>query len=193
MNITPEIKLAMHEAVDNSMGIYPQKNCGIDRTEWQNGWNAFSLEQSDKRCKVFDWFKSLPEWKQSMISEMLVADALLLQFDKETVDVYFLTSDLFAWGYANWDKIEDDEMLKILYSTWQRQGIEGMLAWWCKHEKEKPQWPVEELWRKSGVWDEELEALPDNKYDAKVRWKTQTRLEAVVDLLQKENHIGKPL
>ena len=92
--------------------------------------------------------------------------------DGEVVEVYFLTSDLFAWGYADWEAIADDEMLGNLHGVWKSRGVAGMQAWWCKKQEQKPQWPVEEAWRKSGVWDAELEALLECEYDVAIgRWK----------------------
>lgn len=59
------------------------------------------------------------------------------------------------------EQIKDDDMLKTLHAVWKKYGSCGMCAWWCKQENEKPQWPVEKQWREEGLWDAELEALPE--------------------------------
>lgn len=183
--IDPETELALLESIESSMGIYPQTTNGKPRTEWQDGWNAYGKELSAKKIKVLNWFEKLPKNHQSMISEMLIVEDIFIQDTDSGPASFFLTSDLFAWGYADWERIDGEEMLKTIYSVWKEKGSSGISAWWCKHENEQPQWPVEKRWRENGVWDDELEKLPHCKYDENIgRWKNKNKDEVVAELLR---------
>lgn len=170
MGIDPKIKLALWEAADDSLGIYPAAVNGVPRTDWQDGWNKALISLSERREKFVAWFKGLPERRRQLIGELLADEdsgfSLLVDQNDEVWLVYN-TSDLFAWGYSSCDVVESDTQLEQLYQAWQAKGHLGVLVWQCKHENEKPQTPMEERMREAGVWDEEMNALPDNQYDAK--------------------------
>lgn len=182
-----DIKLAINYRARSSMGVYPQSYISdgvtIPRNEWQNGWNAYGQELLKREIEITKWYDDLNSVSRQKIDEMIVGDAVSISFEDNKLLLTFNTSDLFAWGYANWDEITP-EMLGPLYAAWKEDGESGMCVWWCKRENMKPQWPVEENWRKRGLWDDELEALPANKYDEAIgRWKNKSRLEAIEALI----------
>lgn len=179
----PEVVLALNESVENAMGVYPKSCNGVLRTEWQEGWNAYGDELLESKSKAYGWFEGLPVWKQDMISEMLIKEDVRVGFGKDGVILTFSASDLFAWGYSDFEEITDDDMLKSLYAVWLVHGGSGMCIWWCKHMKEKPQWPVEKQWRLDGLWDVELESLPDCGYDERIgRWSKSSKADIIAQL-----------
>ena len=181
--MNPSIELSLIGAAYDSIGTYCQGFQQADgmyqkRTDWQEGWNACHNTMLERQILVEAWFKGLPEADQAMMADLLVADEVSLHVTEERVEPHFLTSDLFAWGYADAEHIVDGEMLAEVYREWKKNGSDGILAWWCKRQNQKPQWPIEERWRKDGIWDAELEALPACEYDEKIgRWKTTPKPE----------------
>ena len=164
MSVDPRVELAILNAAQDSMGMYPEstisEGVAVPRTDWQDGWNACMLEIAERRDKFWTFHEQLPPEKKQKIEAMLIAEAVFLT-PKEggDVGVYFLTSDLFAWGYADCEEVTDD-LLGPLYDAFAKNGHKGMLACLCKREKKRPQWPVEKTWREAGIWDNELESLP---------------------------------
>lgn len=182
----PAVELAIKDAVRVSMGIYPASVLEADgtrteRTPWQDGWNAYAIELLERTISAKTWFNCLNEERQQKVGEMLESG----DFDVKLVDgkcvLSFNTSDLFAWAYSDYEEITED-IFDDAYEAWKNGGYDGMLIWHCKRQNQKPHWPQEVLWRKSNLWDDKLEVLPDNKYDAKLRWKSRSRLEAVKEL-----------
>ena len=183
--MNPKVNHALDDAVLDSMGVYPKSYMGVPRSEWQDGWNACHLGILKRRSAAQEWFSSLPDWKQDIVGEMLADEAISINFVQEalTVQMHFSTSDLFAWGVADSQNITDDDDLRMLYRAYRASGLDGMQILVCIREKEKPQWPVEEMWHKAGLWTPELESLPDNEYDAVIgRWKERSRLDYVAEL-----------
>lgn len=180
------IEYMLNEAVEDSMGIYPASCEGVKRTEWQDGWNAYGMQFLDKKIAVVKWFTELDADKRVKFSEMLAKGDVSIQHGNNQTAFFFDTSDLFAWGYSDCEEITDD-LLQPLYEACKAKGVIGMRAWWCKHENQKPQWTVEKSWRLKGVWDAELEALPECGYDEKCgRWKNKSKAEAIAELKTKE-------
>lgn len=160
----------LRTAID-SMGIYPQSINGVERTEWQDGWNSALIRIEERHEAFVSWYQSLPEATRSMYKELLTSDSTFhLDVKKDgQVCMLYNTSDLFAWGYSCADIIEDDAHLAKIYDAWKKKGHLGVLAWQCKHENQKPQKPMEDWMRNEGVWDDEMEALPQNEYDNRNR------------------------
>lgn len=159
----------LYEACFNSMGVYPEKFKDQDRTEWQNGWNAFGSEFIDRVCELSEWIKN---HEYEHISELIDHDDVIVFFDP--IKIHYICSDIFAWGYADYEEITGEmfeEVREALKEKW------GLVKYHSRRHNEKPQWPIEADMRKDGVWD--LEDLPECKYDLKFRWKNKTRLEAV--------------
>ncbi len=82
-----------------------------------------------------------------------------------TVVIYVGCSDVFAWGCADAEDLPLKE-LPNLYKMWEKDPKWGSAKWCCFRRKEKPQGPVVEAMKKHGSWDDDLEKLPENNYDA---------------------------
>ena len=90
----------------------------------------------------------------------------------------FLTvncNDVFAWGCADTEEVEHDEWgdlesddLYMLLRDQLADGRWGSVRWACRKRQQKPQPPIVRDMKTAGVWDEEMESLPDNTDDAAV-------------------------
>ncbi len=82
-----------------------------------------------------------------------------------TIVLFVICNDIFAWGCADAEDLPLSE-LPNLYKMWEKDPKWGTAKWCCFRRKEKPQGPVAEAMKKHGSWDDELEKLPENYYDA---------------------------
>lgn len=155
-----KLELAILHAARRSMGVYPEaiitKGDSVkERTEWQNGWNAYGEAHLDRVSKLTRCVATMDHRMREMLCD---GTAEVMFKDGEPILV-FNTSDLFAWGYADAEDITQDN-IGPLYEAWRAQGITGLLKWKCKQEGHRPQKPFEQQWREEGLWDDELERLP---------------------------------
>jgi len=82
-----------------------------------------------------------------------------------TIVLFVICNDIFAWGCADAEDLPISE-LENLYKMWLKNNKWGSTKWCCIRRKEKPQRPAVELMKKDGAWDDELECLSENRYDA---------------------------
>ena len=82
-----------------------------------------------------------------------------------TIVLFVLCNDIFAWGSADSEDLPLNE-IQNLYRMWEKDEKWGSAKWCCLRRKEKPQYPVAEAMKKDGSWDDEMEKLPENYYDA---------------------------
>lgn len=75
-------------------------------------------------------------------------------------------NDVFAWACADCEDIASEEELQDLYDASAADRNWGMLKWVCKKRGEKPQrgWIV--IMKHQRSWDETMESLRENRYDA---------------------------
>lgn len=183
------IEAILDVVAQRDMGVYPQSwtqdGVTTKRTEWQDGWNAYATKLLEKQIKIREWFFDLDEKYQEIVEDMLLEGGLSIIVGDEKVVLTYDTSDLFAWGYADCEAITSLELLDEIYRVWKQHPLWGIEAWHCKRMNEQPQWPVEESMRKSGAWDDEMDALPPCGYDEDIgRWKKTSKEEAVKELLK---------
>lgn len=88
--------------------------------------------------------------------------------EKSTTVIFMSCNDVFAWGCADGDTLLNDE-IKPLFMMWHADKVYGPMRWICIKRDEKPQSPIVKDMKKAGVWDDVMEALPDNSYDAYMR------------------------
>ena len=86
--------------------------------------------------------------------------------DGRTLVVYVNTSDIFAWGCADGEDLETEDILP-LYKLCRDNGFWGVVKWACRLHNEKPQLAVAKDMKKAGYWDEEMKSFSDNKYNGK--------------------------
>jgi hypothetical protein len=89
--------------------------------------------------------------------------------NRETTVVLFVScNDVFAWACADGEAFTHDDIAD-LYRAWEGNRTWGVWKWCCRHRNQRPQKPVETAMKKEGVWDEAMEALPENVQDAQVQ------------------------
>lgn len=87
-----------------------------------------------------------------------------------TTVIFAICNDVFMWGCADAEAILNDE-LKPLFMMWHENNTWGPVRWICIKRNEKPQGPIVRDMKAAGVWDDVLEALPENYVDAAARAK----------------------
>jgi hypothetical protein len=129
-----------------------------------------------------DWERQSPQTEENAIfsvdgkeycdetlalAALLLADHILVfKNEDKTLSLHVNCSDLFAWACADSEPLLFDD-LPILYKL--RNEKWGISKWCCKKRNEKPQKPIEDEMKLEGVWDEEMEALPENTMDSEVK------------------------
>ena len=87
------------------------------------------------------------------------------RFDKETIVLFAIVNDVFAWGGADAEAVESDADLEELTRLHLDDPTFGVIKWVCRKRKMQPQAPLVELIKTNGGWTEEWESLPPNLYD----------------------------
>jgi hypothetical protein len=97
---------------------------------------------------------------------MLEAKAICVRNSECTDDAMLYaavdTSDLFAWGYSDWYKLQLGH-IEPLYHEWRKNPKRGPTIWVLKQYNRQPQPPYKQLLIKEGAWTPELEALDANE------------------------------
>jgi hypothetical protein len=137
-------------------------------SEWS--WDDPRHETLRGMVKKWEWhdYFAIPieddlEWTE-MLAAMMVQGTLLYISERWLV----MCNDIFAWGCADAEYIDDEEF-DNLYAMWYNDMEWGGARWCCIKRNEKPQLPVVKLMKEAGSWDDVLEALPENQYDAAIR------------------------
>lgn len=85
--------------------------------------------------------------------------------ERSTTVIFANCNDVFVWAYADGEELLNDD-IKPLFLAWHADKIFGPTRWVCIKRQEKPQSPIVKDMKKAGVWDDVMEALPDNTMDA---------------------------
>lgn len=188
--MTEMIKEILHNYATD-VGVYPAANNGTPRNTWQDGWNEWGLgEVSDNSWDeefkkgflmaekeyhanlklYYDWYNGLNSNKE-IINELLERKVIDLMIIEGKVTMTTNSSDLFSWGYADFEIIEENDLSKLLKASKDgRWGIEKML---CQKYNMKPQYPIIKSMAEAGEWDDMMRNLPDNDYNLKTNWPNQ--------------------
>lgn len=170
------------------IGVYPAVNNQIPRNIWQDGWNKWELgkviddnwnedfkkgfieaeKEYYSNLKMYhDWYIGL-DTKKEIIDELLLKNKIDLMIIEDKVTMSINSSDLFAWGYADFETIEENDLEGVLIASNNgKWGIEKLL---CHKYNMKPQYPIIKRMSEAGEWDETMRNLPDNKYNLQVNW-----------------------
>lgn len=96
-----------------------------------------------------------------MLAVLLAKESVYVINDK----LWVLCNDMFAWALADLEELPLSEV-PILWAMWYADPKWGDIKWCCIRRNEQPQNPVVEMMKEAGSWDETMEALPENQYDA---------------------------
>jgi len=105
-----------------------------------------------------------------LIEEQVIVNGFVRHADigKEEIRLFVLCNDIFAWGLADAEPFTFGDIQSV-YDAYAADPSWGTVRWCCIRRNEKPQRPVERAMRMEGRWDDVLEALPENGYDASWR------------------------
>jgi len=120
----------------------------------------------EEGCAIFD--------EKTAIAEMLRAEDVFLNQakDPETLCVYALCNDMFAWGCADGQNIPYSEV-QNLWMHWQHDKFFGVAVWCARQRGYMFQPPVERDIRKAGIWDLDAFDLKPNFANREVSEKAQ--------------------
>jgi hypothetical protein len=82
-----------------------------------------------------------------------------------TTVIFMCCNDVFMWACADGEALLNDD-IKPLFLAWHADKHFGPTRWVCIKRQEKPQGPIVTGMKNAGVWDDVMEALPDNLVDA---------------------------
>ena len=82
-----------------------------------------------------------------------------------TLLLFLNCNDVFVWGYADAEGVSYDE-LPELFKMYEANTDCGPTQWVCIKRNQKPQAPMVKYLKEKNGWNEVMEALPENKYDA---------------------------
>lgn len=123
------------EAANDGMGIYPQATLRADgtreeRTAWQDGWNAYGMQLTDKWDHLMTWWESLRRDQQDALAELLRADGALYFNAKKGAEPvpWLLMNDTFAYACADGEDLPLDELPTVL-ELWRQFKWGGLIAW----------------------------------------------------------------
>ncbi len=110
--------------------------------------------------------------EKEMIAELLLAkvlfhDFIMCDFTEETICLFVNCNDLFAWRNPNSVDVNSQSInssgdLKNLYESWKRDSAYGIDLWCCMKRQMQPQKVIKDIWKKNGIWNDELENLKLN-------------------------------
>ena len=83
----------------------------------------------------------------------------------ETLILHLNCNDVFAWAYADGEDVSYNE-LPELFKMYEANRDCGPTQWVCIKRNQKPQAPIVKYMKENNGWNEIMEALPENKYEA---------------------------
>lgn len=101
------------------------------------------------------------------LSILLRDEVLFCNTGKTTVVLFVIANDVFAWGCADVEHFTTAD-ISVLYKMHAADKRWGRIRWLCIQRNQKPQGPVMQSMKADGAWDDVLDALPENYFDA--RW-----------------------
>ncbi len=109
---------------------------------------------------------------EKIICELLEAKILLCNFLRysyhsndvsgKTICLFVNCHDLFTFGSENSEEVDSEDELHKLYKSWKEDKGYGVDIWCCHKRDLQPQSIIKDIWKKNGVWNDELEKLRVN-------------------------------
>ena len=135
--------IAMDVAYDD-MGVYCaaviRDGVKTERTEWQNGWNAYGSKLREKQKEIYRWLNEMAIEDADAIVELLISDTVNVRVREGKVGVEVNCNDLFYWGAGDAEDIEISE-LSELRKAMRESEEHGASLWCCRKRGMRPQRP----------------------------------------------------
>jgi hypothetical protein len=129
------------------------------------GWNDCAIQLIKVFGNVDVILNNTDPKEQEKLAELMREDVVEIGFDE---NLYVNCNDIFAWGCSDAEQLPLDE-ISNLYKLWLENKMWGAAKWCCFKRNEKPQNPVEKEMKAANVWDNQIEKLPNNYYDTKLK------------------------
>lgn len=135
--------IALRKALDD-IGIYPAAISGSNgyekRTEYMDGYNACSMELTQKWGKISDFITQLPADVRDDIINFIIKDKIQISVGKDTINFWINCNDLFAWACADGEDFELSD-LEDFKKAFKDSPDNGDILWCCRKRKMRPQGP----------------------------------------------------
>lgn len=102
--------------------------------------------------------------ESSAIAILLEFEIVFPHFHDRMMSLAVNCSDVFAWASADAESIESEMELISLTKEVIKDRIWGSVKWVAKKRNHQPQQPIINSMKCQNVWDDEMEALPLNRY-----------------------------
>jgi hypothetical protein len=113
------------------IGIYPLSNCGVDRTAWQDGWNAGVMDVSNKVMVICGENEA-----DAQLTYMLDDELLWCHDGKYRVNL----SDTFFYACADAEEVGEGDMDTVL-RLHGKYGRAGLVFWAAERRGYDPEIP----------------------------------------------------
>ena len=117
-------------------GIYAKSINGKQRTEWEEGWNACTMDITKRSTLIAGYLKDLPD----EVIDCLMEDKIGIYVRDEEIKLYVNCNDLFYWACADSEDFELADLDDFKQAYKDSPG-NGNLLWCCRKRKMRPQKP----------------------------------------------------
>jgi hypothetical protein len=136
-------------------------------------------KEDDKSIERTYWFGNRPNY-EAMSAKLLDKEILIcscslslycqdekfpgIPAELNTIILMVDCSDVFVWGCQDAECVSLSD-LPTLFKMYEENPKCGDVQWVCLKRNEKPQNPMVDWLKENNSWTEELENLPNNRYD----------------------------
>lgn len=149
------VKIPTKQAIDyllfyaagQDMGVYPAGVITADgvkkkRTEWENGWNAYGSELTNKWGQALSWWETLSSEQQDFLLELFCIPCFQISIrEGKTPSPWLVMNDIFGYASADGEEIPLEEFPTVV-KVWNKYEIDGLIAWASLRRKEEPILPL---------------------------------------------------
>lgn len=125
-------------------------------------YNSYMCEMSPTLDEEWDDWEDYQALAILLRNEIIFSNSIWFEKTRKYyITLYVLCNDLFAWGMADAEDFSDGDVEDI-YKLYKEYGKIGVMKWCCVHRGSQPQEPMVTQLKHKGLWDEQLENLPEN-------------------------------
>ena len=134
------LEFISYEKAYDATGVYPAKSNGIERTEYENGWNACHKSILEKAIKIDKFLESVPNKHKEFVEDLLIDEVAMLHIDGDVITLFIICSDLFYWGCADAEDFIYDDIPDFIKAKQDCPKHYDSL-WCCRKRGMRPQKP----------------------------------------------------
>jgi hypothetical protein len=124
-NCPAALEIALKDAIDDWLGIYPLSVNGVPRDAWKDGWNAAVMQRTQQYNRVNEWYNKLLESHKKSLKYLLINDVITFNLE-EPIVLFLNVNDAFGPG----SDAEDVTLssLPVLEHCYKKHGYDGLIA-----------------------------------------------------------------